>query len=340
MVLQFMVYAVLTAGILGLAGWIVERALRQFGQPARWVWVVALVGGVALPAFFLAAPYLAGTPSWLLGGALAELLYETAAPLADARYANGRIDTGLLVAWVVLTVGGLTYLTWSTMWLAVARRRWASVTIAGFPVVLSDDVGPAVAGGEIVVPRWTLGVERQHQRLMLAHEQEHLDAGDPCLIVVVVAALIAMPWNVGLWFVARRLRLAVEVDCDARVLRRVRSDVGTYGNLLLEVGRRTAGLPLPAASFSRPRSQLEHRILAMTSRSAPAGRVAHVIGAAGVVVASLGFVWMAPQPIYGFCREHLTPSVASQTVAPRKHVILGVTAGVPRVVRTLPPAGG
>ena len=31
-------------------------------------------------------------------------------------------------------------------------------------------------------------------------------------------AVVLMPWNLPLWWQWRRLRFAIEVDCDARVL--------------------------------------------------------------------------------------------------------------------------
>jgi hypothetical protein len=74
-----------------------------------------------------------------------------------------------------------------------------------------------------------------------------------------------VPWNPAAWWQLRRLRLAMEVDCDSRVLAR-RADVRAYGTLLLEVGRRTSGARLVgAAAFSEPRSFLERRIRIMTS---------------------------------------------------------------------------
>ena len=73
------------------------------------------------------------------------------------------------------------------------------------------------------------------------------------------------PWNPALWWQLRRLRLAVEADCDARVLRR-RADVRAYGSVLLEVGRRASrGRLAAAAAFAEPVSTLERRIRIMTA---------------------------------------------------------------------------
>ena len=78
-------------------------------------------------------------------------------------------------------------------------------------------------------------------------------------------ALIAMPWNVALWWQLMRLRVAVELDCDARVLRD--ADARSYGDLLLEVARPRRRLALMGATaFAERASQLERRIRAIGRR--------------------------------------------------------------------------
>jgi hypothetical protein len=89
--------------------------------------------------------------------------------------------------------------------------------------------------------------------------------GDPRLLAAALGIAILTPWNPAVWWQLRRLRLAVEVDCDARVLRRS-SDVRSYGSVLLEVGRRTSRPRLAAAAaFAEPVSTLERRIRIMTA---------------------------------------------------------------------------
>ena len=45
------------------------------------------------------------------------------------------------------------------------------------------------------------------RRLMLAHEEEHLHAKDPLLLLVASCLTILLPWNLPLWWQLRRLRL-------------------------------------------------------------------------------------------------------------------------------------
>ena len=108
----------------------------------------------------------------------------------------------------------------------------------GERVLVSPDVGPAVIGwfrGTVVLPEWALGLEPDWRRLVLAHEREHVRAHDPALLALGILALVLLPGNAALWWQVRRLRLAVELDCDERVLR-AHPDVGAYGGLLLEGG--------------------------------------------------------------------------------------------------------
>ena len=111
------------------------------------------------------------------------------------------------------------------------------------------------------------------RRLMIAHEREHLAAHDGRAVTMALCAIALMPWNVALWQLVRRLRLAVELDCDSRVLRAT-PDVKQYGVLLLEVARHTpTGSAMVAALVERP-SALRRRIEAMTARGrASLGRV-------------------------------------------------------------------
>jgi hypothetical protein len=134
-------------------------------------------------------------------------------------------------------------------------------------VLVSPDTGPAVVGllrGQIVLPEWSLQGGAAERRLVLDHELEHIRAGDVRLLALGLLLAVLVPWNLALWWQLRRLRLAVEVDCDARVLRRS-ADVAAYGAVLLEVGRRTVRERMAAAAFAEPISTLERRIRIMTA---------------------------------------------------------------------------
>ena len=143
-----------------------------------------------------------------------------------------------------------------------------------------------VLRGRVVLPRWALGLEPAQRRLMVLHEAEHVRAGDPQLALAGLVVCALMPWNVAAWWQLGRLRLALEMDCDARVLARS-DDVRSYGSLLLEVGqRRGAGL---AVGLAETRSSLERRIRMMTETTT--GR--RTLRALGLAAVSGGVLAMA-----------------------------------------------
>jgi hypothetical protein len=71
-----------------------------------------------------------------------------------------------------------------------------------------------------------------------------------------------------LWWFARRLRSSIELDCDARVLRKG-VDVAHYADVLLQVGQRRLSSPYAAATLIEPVTQLERRVRIMLTRRAP-----------------------------------------------------------------------
>jgi hypothetical protein len=147
---------------------------------------------------------------------------------------------------------------------------------------------------EIVLPRWTLD-EPDECRLIVRHEREHVRAGDPWLLAIGALAVAALPWSAALWWQHRRLRLAVETDCDARVLAAGESR-RRYGHVLLRTAAHPLFLPAPSLAWADPSSHLERRILAMTAkppahralRALPLSLFACAIAAAACGVASGG----------------------------------------------------
>src|SRR2546422_838633 len=151
--------------------------------------------------------------------------------------------------------------------LTALRRDWRNATVDGRAVLVSDNVGPAVAGlwrPRVVLPEWALRLGDRERRLMLAHEDEHIRARDPWLLAAAAVTLFFTPWNPVVWWQVRRLRLAVEMDCDSRVLARD-GDAPAYGALLLRVGQRRARLPLGAPALGEPVSFLGRRIRRMAT---------------------------------------------------------------------------
>jgi beta-lactamase regulating signal transducer with metallopeptidase domain len=229
--------------------------------PVRWLWIGALGLTVVLTALLpfrqsVSVSLPAGEPS-LPNAALH--LVSTPAPM---------LDRALGMLWVVTSTVGL--LTLCAMYLSNLRavRRLPTTMLHGVQVRVSTQGGPAALGvgrAQIVVPEWLMGSSQAEQQLVLAHECEHARAFDPTMLLAGWILVALMPWNPLLWYAMSRLRLAVELDCDQRVLRRGAS-AKRYASLLLDVMTRRAefGVVAPALSYSR--SHLEHRVLSMRVR--------------------------------------------------------------------------
>jgi beta-lactamase regulating signal transducer with metallopeptidase domain len=346
MIASWMVYCLACAGGLSLAAVLVERALLLGRGPVRHVWVAAVVLSIVVPgvAFrFAQRPVVTD----VVGSAVPELprdsvAIQPSAPLTastptsptvthswDWRGALTRADAPLAIAWLALSLSVVLYFLGGTLTLVWMRRRWEQRVVAGVPVLVSDDVGPALIAGvapAIVVPRWALEMEPSRLALMLRHEQEHARVRDGQLLFAAQFALAAMPWNAALWWQLRRLRVAVELDCDARVL--ASTDARTYGDLLLEVVR-----PGPrsrfmvATAFAERATQLERRIRVMTSRRDRLSRGARIVVAA-VGLASATAAWVGPRPSGPI--RHVVSRVAADSVVPSS----SPTAPVPVVETT------
>jgi hypothetical protein len=115
---------------------------------------------------------------------------------------------------------------------------------------------------DIVVPRWLLARSDDEQQLVIAHETEHMRARDPMLLALGCAVAAILPWNPAAWWMLSRLRLAVELDCDARVL-----SAGVaprkYGDLLIDLAEHRSGFRVSVAALADDSSHLEQRLIAM-----------------------------------------------------------------------------
>jgi beta-lactamase regulating signal transducer with metallopeptidase domain len=304
MVAAWMLYGAVVAALLAAGAAALDRALRARGHATRLAWAAAIAGSLLLPALALrharAPEPVAQTPNVQpLDGAEREralaLLRLLAAAQAQARDAVAphaawqALDRPLLAAWGAASVALLAWLALSHRTLARRRRAWQEAAVDDVRVLVAPDVGPAVVGlarAHVVLPAWALDADPAERALMLAHEREHLRVGDPLLIAVATAAAALAPWSPAVWWQLRRLRLAVEVDCDRRVLRR-HPDVRAYGGLLLDVARRAHPAPrLAVAALASPVTSLERRIRIMTSRRTPRTALqATLLSAAAVALA-------------------------------------------------------
>jgi hypothetical protein len=272
--LGWMLYCVLLAACAAAAALPLEQIARHAARPTRWGWALALAASVL--ASEIARVREVGILSVILPrAAAAPWLMAPAVTFAHTLHALGRWDAPLTIAAWGATALVAAWFILSFARLLERRRTWRGDIVDGHAVLVSDADGPAVFGigrGTIVLPRWALDAGDRARALMLAHELEHQQSGDTRLLVLSLVAVLLQPWNPAVWWLAGRLRLAIEVDCDARVLDRG-ADLQSYGLVLLEAGSRDGGDPLLAPAFSRPPSWLEHRIRAMCERGVDRVRV-------------------------------------------------------------------
>ena len=280
------VYVLVVGTLLALAATALASGLRQLGKPTRAAFGGALLGIVALAVI---APR-HHTPTTEVPTA-ARVALDTGdleareVTLVDRLRATrvkvehvarslmstlvrgaGPLATRVgVIAWLVSSGTLLLLFAAVNGQLSMARRRWPSRALHGAIVRVSPRLGPAVLGllrAEIVVPRSLFERSEVEQRLIVAHEREHLRAGDHLMLGGAWLCVIALPWHPAVWYLANRIRLAIELDCDARVLRGGASP-RSYGELLIDMAAHAGGARVGALALADGTSHLERRILAM-----------------------------------------------------------------------------
>ncbi len=302
MIALWIAYSVIISVLLSGAALGLEKALRLYGRTVRWVWAGVIAGGLATPVAIFFLPMLSlGPPSAAVipGPPAAGAILLDPLVMAFTRPASllVQLDAPLVGLWVAMTLVLLLLLTGGALRLARQRRSWTHRPLEGDRVLISEDFGPAVVGlrnPEIVVPEWILGMAPEDLHLVMMHEREHQKARDTQLLTAGLLSVLLMPWNPALWWQLGRLRGAVEVDCDARVLRSGVSGP-EYGALLLRMGERIGGMGLAVAALTEPKSLLEGRIRMITEEK-PKGRFARAAVALGLTATVLAVACEAPTP--------------------------------------------
>ncbi|MGD8601011.1 MAG: M56 family metallopeptidase, partial [Gemmatimonadota bacterium] len=272
MIAYALLYSVAVGVPVLLAAWSLAAVLRRHGRAERWVWLSGLVLAFALPVVgLLQGSMVAGNPgagSPAAGPTTGVIgLPEIVVFTGDA--AKGGAASVLVFLWAAASLLLGLRLAVAALRLARAGRSWRRDTMDDVPVWLTDDLGPAVSGlvrPRVLVPGWLADMPADKRSLVLLHEQEHIRAGDPWLMVVSRIAPILTPWHPVVWMISARLLRAIELDCDRRVLRR-RPDVRTYGRTLIEISARDRGRLVAVAAFAESEAPLRSRILNMTTPS-------------------------------------------------------------------------
>lgn len=266
MILSSMLFLVVVSVVASAGAYLADAGLRRMGVATRHAWLVAMAAGPVFLAARIVDALRPGAapvpPPW----AVVELPALTLAPAPD----TGMGFAGLAVlVWAVSGLLLVILVVGAHRTLLRDRAGWESTQVMGRDVFVSTDRGPAVAGmwdPWIVLPRWVLSLPETELRMVLLHEEQHMRARDTHLLGHALALLALSAWNPMTWWQLRRLRAAMEVDCDRRVLREV-PDLATYGSSLLTVAARASGPSLGLAAFTERSLNLKRRIVAMTART-------------------------------------------------------------------------
>lgn len=345
MTLSWILYCVAITAILAVSAEATERFVRSRYLPRRWAWVGALTISLALPAWALltnrplpdgivTTGHVTTPTTWNVEALSPRVVsdaslgnHATPEPVARgaARFSRRLLRAADRSAWVVwVGASGVLLILLTLGWVRIHRERsrWRRTSLNGREILVSQALGPAVVGffrPSIVLPEWVLAFDEARRKLVLAHEEEHLRARDVQLLLLANIAFVLMPWNVALWYQVRRLRLAVEIDCDARVLRRHPYPC-QYGDLLLDVGQRPQLAMAQMAALSESASFLRRRVDAMMS----VHRQSRVVGVRRMAVALL-MVTVA-------CMAPIPPSPRAPTTAAGSKTIdeaLAMPGGLP-----------
>ena len=326
--IAFVVYVSAVSLLLVAAAAASEPLFRALRQPTRSVWLGAVLGAVIIALLLLrgshptassaaadATPHAALAAGTLTSAPVPDRHARSLAPRSGGAHAfagqpepatsgtTADMSRATFVSagcWFVASLGGLAWLVAGARRVERLRRSCRNGRLCGEPVLVSEGAGPAVLGVlryRIVIPAWVETLDDDAQRLILAHEREHVRARDPLVMHAVMVLVALMPWNIAFWFALHRLRAAIEIDCDARVLRAERSATGDYCRLLLDVGERTIAASSPLVALAEPVTLLERRIESMmTSRTLWDWRT--LVPAAGALMLLAG-ACRAPRPEIG-----------------------------------------
>lgn len=366
--LRIAVYLLLVAVLFAAAGFVLEQICARARVARRGVWLAALVASIALPAYWALATS-NSAPSIDRSAPVATRAVSNDAPTSTEDVSQRAVDTSrkftlpdwrrwplfgnwytlawldspaldkpLAVVWIASS--SLAALVYALAWLALRRaaRRWRKARLDGGDVLISSRLGPAMFGlvrPRIVLPRWLLDAPGDLRSMVLRHEREHVAGRDQLLLTAGLALAALAPWNLALWWQLRRLRLAIETDCDARVVRGG-ADAAAYAKVLLEVRQRRVAVPLAAVALTEPVSDLERRIgliLQAPRRMSRLAAAGAALVAATLIVAACAIT--PPAPPAGSARTAgERQSVTGMSAGERVVILVDVSASM--LTKTLP----
>jgi hypothetical protein len=328
MILQLMAYTMVVSLLVGLAALMLERAVTAPAWPRRWLWAIGMTLSLGGSAGMMLSSHpesrkpaeQAITASAAPQGQVPQ--FATIEPPASqmnflgpqVASLPGSLEIPLKWGWVSGSFCLLGVYALGALRLWRAKRGWRILTVNGLSMLVAAGMGPAVVGFRrpiIVLPQWLLEGPAASREIALAHEQEHIAARDPALLLAALLLLVLTPWNLPLWWQLRRLKLAIEVDCDRRVLHRG-VDRKQYAYTLLQINQQMTRMPMAAIAIVGRVSQVERRIAAMVAKR-PANMRLWIAA------------WVAAAiPILVVAAEITPPTSAPAAAVLAPHAVLGI----------------
>jgi bla regulator protein blaR1 len=316
---------------LGLVALLLERAM-PLASPRRWIWFVIIPISMAIPGFYRVHH------SWSIVDAFEQQAAQPAVgnPLETASLTV--LDPDLwtriqsydpTVSQLWLTLSAFLLLTGLANAWRVSRavgilrgrrgRANGRAVVDGVPVVVTDGLGPATVGfwhSRVLLPRWVLALPEEQRQYVVRHEEEHRAAHDGRVLFIASLALLLMPWNLALWWQLRRLCLAIEMDCDSRVVARL-GDATIYGELLVKIAEASSRGPRLQPALLGGVGTLERRLTVLLAPT-PLRHVQRFLLPA-LAFALLVVVLKVPHPVLGQKSNAHGTMTSAATTAPTHH---------------------
>jgi len=235
-------YVTTVSALLGVFGLLVERSLPT-AFPRRFLWCLIIPASAFLPGYyrfhhnFSVADAIDHMPAAMSFGLLDPAWWSHTQSYDSVINRTWQTASAVLIIWGLANA----FRVWNVVRLSRKENDnpGKPSIVDGIPIVVTDAIGPATVGllrSKVLVPRWVLALPGIQRRYVLCHEEQHRRAHDSLLLFLASCFLILMPWNLALWWQLRRLRLAVEMDCDNRVVATL-GNANAYGELLLKVAQ-------------------------------------------------------------------------------------------------------
>ena len=273
MIVAFISHALVVSSLCALAAWLLERSLIE---RRRMVWALGIAVALVLPLLHVAMTHTesggsssaAEAAQWNGDRAGNISAAFTSIQVVPPMNEHPNFEFILAASWLIVSCAAIATLASSRWHLSRRAKRWKLLHVHGHSVLLSQNTGPAVFGAfkpRIVVPQWFMDADQDLQKVVLEHEQQHVRSCDPLFYFLALIAACLVPWNLPLHWQLRRLRFALEADCDRRVTKSG-IDPFQYAEVLIRINQHEIQAPMTAmALIDRHASRLERRIVIMTA---------------------------------------------------------------------------